>query len=63
MGTFYFIIVFIAVLAFYAYANMELKRDYVICVTYRFLDNNGDRKDSRKLHSRESVVGVVEYKL
>ena len=166
MGTFYFIIVFIAVLAFYAYANMKLKRDYVICVeagdseeanpqelrnashytphriirdkngrivntskmlrikvsgncmkpygiesgdellvkkiskdkvlddyiqqndilliylsdkrmykirafdrfengslkTYRFLDN-GERKDSRKLHSRESVVGVVEYKI
>lgn len=166
MGTFYFIIVFVIVVAFYAYCNMGLKRDYVICVeagdseeanpqelnnasyyvphriirdkngriintsnmlrikvsgncmrpygiesgdellvkkigkdecldnviqqndilliylsdkrmykirafdrfeegslkTFRFLDNC-ERKDSRKLHTRESVVGKVEYKI
>lgn len=166
MGTFYFILFFVTVVVFYAYCNMGLKRDFVICVeagdseeanpcelrresyytahriirdkggrivntsdtirikvsgncmrpfgivsgdellvrkirkdtnldgiihqndilliylsdkkmykirafdqieggalkTFRFLDN-GDRRDSRKLHSRESIIGKVEYKI
>ena len=166
MGTFYFILVFTSVVAFYAYCNMGLKRDFVICVeagdseeanpcelrkasyyaahriirdkggrivntsdtirikvsgncmrpfgivsgdellvrkigkdinldgkiskndilliylsdkkmykirafdhfegsalqTFRFLDN-GNKKDSRKLHSRESIIGKVEFKI
>ncbi len=28
--------------------------------TYRFLDN-GEKKDSRNLHQRESIIGKVEY--
>ena len=30
--------------------------------TFRFLDN-GNKKDSRKLHSRESIIGKVEFKI